>query len=121
MSDWIPPWRDQPNITARVVAVSSPDGSRVVIETQSATAGLASWLKAWIGAHVSRLPDAGTDDPDFTFVYVVLGSFDGAVPDGRVDGTAVLEVGYGGSPVGPEDGEPTTIAMMFEALASVLS
>jgi hypothetical protein len=120
MSDWIPPWRDQAHTTARVFAVSSPDGSRVVIETHSATPGLASWLKAWIGAHLSGLPDAGTDDPDFTFVYVVLGSFDGAVPDGQVDGTAVLEAGYGGWPVGPEDGEPTTLAVMFEGLASAL-
>lgn len=91
------------------------------LETMGAMHGLTTWLAAWIGAYLSRLPDGGEDDPDFTFVYVVIGSVDGAVPDGKVDGTAVLEAGHGGPPAGPDDAEPTTIAAMFERVSEVFA
>lgn len=66
--------------------------------------------------------DGGTSDPDFTFAYVVLGTISGSQPiDGKVDGKAVLEAGYGGAPVGPDPAVPTTVSALFGAISTVLS
>jgi hypothetical protein len=78
---------------ARTLASTPCRYFRTAIETLSSAIAIGSWLTAWIGAHLARLPDAETGDPDFTFIYVVLGAFGGAAPNGEVDGTAVLEVG----------------------------
>lgn len=120
MKKWSPPWQWHDGVGARVVATTSAEGVRLSIETVRPCHGLASWLAAWVSAYLSRLPDGGREDSDFTFVYVVVGSFDGATPDGRVDGSAVLEAGYGGSPAGPDDAPPTTIAALFERVLDVL-
>lgn len=122
MTRWQPPPSASPSDrgSTHLLLVSTTKGIRLNLDVISPTDFSRPWLISWIRAYIATLPDHGVEDPDFTFVHIVLGDCPDRPPDGRVDGVGVLEMTYGGAGHGPDDGEPTTIAAMLNTAIGVL-
>jgi hypothetical protein len=85
---WMPP-----TVLHLDMTVSSPNDFR--------------WVRAWLEQYLDSQPPGSNREADYSFFYVVIGDLLSSEPDGHVDGTAILEAGLGGPPVGPP-GAPTT-------------
>ena len=102
------------------VAVTSESTGFKLLSRLDLTPGLFSWLQAWLKCYIDLNRIDGIDEPEFTFLYVVLGTVLGE-PNGIVDGVSVLEAGYGGDHLGPVDGVAVTGTDLLEALMTAFN
>lgn len=105
---WTPPWRSRERASGALVLIwTVPAVLR--LELTLASAQDVRWIRQWLERYLALLPSGSAEEADFTFLYLLVGDLTDADPDGRVDGVAVLEAGFGGSPVGPEGGVPVAV------------
>lgn len=87
----------------------------LVIDLPGSSATRLLWLRTWLKQYLALKGSLADDDPDLSFFYLVLGTdLEDASATGEVDGTVVLEAGYGGEPVGPPNADTTTLRHMVQ-------
>lgn len=106
--EWVPPWRTRERGTGSLVLIwTVPAVLR--IDVSLAGAEDLRWLRRWLERYLTRQPEGSNEEADYTFLYVVVGDLADEDPDGLVDGKAVVEAGFGGPPVGPEDATTASV------------
>jgi len=120
MALWTPPWTERERGTGALV-VTSGERLQLRVDVTLDMPQSMSWLIQWLDAYLALQVDGGLEDPDFCYFYAVLGELDAGIGDGKVDGRAIVQAGYGGDPYGPIGAHPTTLAEMVGWAVQCLS
>jgi hypothetical protein len=106
--NWVPPWRTRARATGSLVLVWTVP-ALLRLDLSLASAADLRWLRTWLEQYLTHQPEGSSEEVDYTFFYVLIGEVGAVAPEGRVDGKAVLEAGFGGPPAGPEDASTTSV------------
>ena len=119
---WIPPWREEPEFGALVVARLAV-GLAVVIELPESAdrKAVRGWLKRWLSGWLSGAPLADRQQ-DASFFYVTLSRRPASDdPLGVVPGGPVREFGFGGAPRAPDEWEEVPLEHLVELASEELA